>query len=1725
MAAPAPSPTVRAKLEQVRRSLLDLSRRNRLLNYRPTGHGALPITDERPDQIYALLVEAGATLQFLPVAPPREESTPPQEEAETSAVPEAVSEPPAVEPAPEPLATPQPPAEPVAAVEAESGAASPVPPSAGPTPETDAEPGGVDHPADLGGAPPAVPADALPDDASPPADSATPADAPPELAPHHTDRFLQTSLTEAALQDRLLRLWRQAESALQEQGSNILYLALGLVEWTDADSTTSRAPLLLIPVELNRRSVRGRHTLKHTGEDPVVNPALAELCRRTFGVELPSLDPDAEDPIGALFAAVAEAIEPLRGWRLLPEIHLGLFSFAKLLMYLDLDDARWPAEAPVTAGPIIRSLLGEPVESDATLPPLPTNLDDLDPAQVFQVVDADSSQQAAVVAAKSGRSLVIEGPPGTGKSQTITNIIAECLAAGRTVLFVAEKAAALEVVKSRLERVGLGDFVAELHSRHASKRAFMEDLQRTLARAHEPPTKRELVGAAHLAELRSRLNAYVNALHEPQAPLSLTPYAAIGRAVALADAPEAPFDLPDVLEWDAARLRAAEEAVTALAHAADRTGDPATHPWRGAGLTDLPLTARQQLPGRLRAAAEAAAAAASTAADLHTRLSLRPPANLAEADAIIALAREILDDPRIDPAHARNPAWDSIPAEIHAALEAGRRLARIRSELVPRWADPDNDTDWTLLAQRRATPPGWLGRLLSPQWRADTGLLRGYLKPGVNPNDPQIALDLNRLVEGRRLRESLDAVGARARELLGDLWQGPRTDWDAVERYARAAARLRSILSRGLGDAAAVERLATDDGRAALRELTQRLADHLTTLRSAFGDVRATLHADPAPFLGSSEDTTPWEAWQARLGECLASPESLDDWAARNRARAQAASAGLLPFLTWLDTTQAAAPSDLPRAFLRQFYRLWLDAVIRARPALAEFRGEDHERIIEKFRDLDRQWLEVSRQRLCAQVHERRPRIGFATSESSGLGILEREIRRKRGIKPIRQLLASPAGPAVQRIKPCFMMSPLSVAQFIEPGALMFDTVIFDEASQVEPADALGAIARLRPGGQLILVGDEKQLPPTNFFAAVGAATAENGDAADDLASASDLESILGLGQAAIRDRFRLRWHYRSRHQSLIDFSNREFYESDLRVFPSPQRAIASTSAAAASGNGAPPPVTTEPELGLSFRYIENAVYHRGGRSGPAQTNPAEARAVAEAVLAHAREHPELSLGVAALSVRQQNAIEDEIERLRRERNDPRVEAFFSGAREEPFFVKNLETVQGDERDVIFISIGYGRDDEGRMTMNFGPINQDGGWRRLNVLTTRARRRCVVFSSITDADIRADESSPRGVRALRGYLAFARAGGVLPRDASAQRDTNDALVPAAVADRLRAMGWDVDLHVGSAGFCVDLAVVDPASGGRRYLAGVECDGDTYRAAATARDRDRLRPSVLEGLGWRLCRLWSPDLLAQPDTTVARLHDRLTRSARQHPAPRSDPAPSPAPTPLRVRQATDGRRAAVDTDNDAPAVPPGFTPYKRYAPSRRARPRPPHEMTEHGLASMLADIVAVEGPIHRDELFRVCARSLDARLTAANVAALEAALAAAIRRDQIAQHGGDTEFLWPPSMREPPLRWRGGDEAVTDPALIAPEEVARVAAWVARNEFGVPEADLPAATVRAMGFRRVTEPLLALGRAGVALAVQSGLIARDARGIMVPAAAASPPAAAGPPAPPPAPAPS
>lgn len=576
----------------------------------------------------------------------------------------------------------------------------------------------------------------------------------------------------------------------------------------------------------------------------------------------------------------------------------------------------------------------------------------------------------------------------------------------------------------------------------------------------------------------------------------------------------------------------------------------------------------------------------------------------------------------------------------------------------------------------------------------------------------------------------------------------------------------------------------------------------------------------------------------------------LDEWARFIKVEQAAEQFGLAAIMDEVREGEIP-PGEAADAFKARFIRLWLDTVHQQVPLLGSFTTEAHERLIARFSETDRLLIRATPEKLRSKLltNPTRPIARDGAPERSEMGVLLREVNKKRRHLPLRRLFADIPS-LLPRIKPCLMMSPLAVSTYLDSPELAFDLVIFDEASQVRPHDAISAIYR---GSQLVVGGDPRQLPPTDFFTR----TSEDGDEGEgEDGGTAPFESLLDVCLSLGLTRKPLMWHYRSRRETLIAFSNHYFYGGRLVTFPSATEASAPA---------------------ITFHRVCDARFREGA-------NPVEARKVAELVLEHARTSPNRSLGVIAFSLRQQDRILAELEVMRRQ--NPTLESFFSENREEPFFVKNLENVQGDERDVILLGVGYGPDESGKVAMRFGPLNRAGGERRLNVAITRSRQAMMVVSSIAAADIDLARTSAEGAKLLKAFLEYAENGPRTLPDASASSTSPpESPFEQAVADELVRRGLTIQRRIGFGGYIVDIAILDPERG-NYYLLGVECDGETYRSAVTARDRDRLRRAVLEGLGWRLIRVWSTDWIRDRDKQVRRILSALDDARKPAKAPTS-----------------------------------------------------------------------------------------------------------------------------------------------------------------------------------------------------------------------------------------------
>ncbi|MCP3903423.1 MAG: DUF3320 domain-containing protein, partial [Planctomycetes bacterium] len=769
-------------------------------------------------------------------------------------------------------------------------------------------------------------------------------------------------------------------------------------------------------------------------------------------------------------------------------------------------------------------------------------------------------------------------------------------------------------------------------------------------------------------------------------------------------------------------------------------------------------------------------------------------------------------------------------------------------------------------------------------------------------------------------------------------------------------------------------------------------------------------------------------AWRERSG-------TLRDWCAWRRVRTAAIEAGLAPFVDACERG-AIRTDDLRPVFDRSYYQWWHTAVVDADPVLAGFFSPEHERRIEQFRQVDEAYLELTQKLIAARLAERIP-ASTLKLPSSELGILKREIGKKRRHMSVRKLFQKIPN-LLPRLAPCLLTSPMSVAQYLDAAHPPFDIVVFDEASQIPVWDAVGAIAR---GAQAVIVGDPKQLPPTTFFDRVDD---ETDDTDEELEIVEDLESILDDCISAAVPVRRANWHYRSRHESLIAFSNHHYYDNRLFTFPSPFR------------DG----------MGVSWRHVPGGVYDKG-RS---RTNRLEADEVVAEIVRRLRD-PDLSrysIGVVTFSIPQQRLIEDLLEKVRRDA--PEIDVFFSDAVPEPVFVKNLENVQGDERDVILFSIGYGPDAQGRVSMNFGPMNRAGGERRLNVAITRSRTEVLVVSTLRPEQIDLARTRARGVHDLKHFLEYAARGPSAIAEATQYDPTAafDSPFEKEVSDRLVALGWQVHRQVGCSGYRIDLAVVDPDAPGR-YLLGIECDGANYHRAKTARDRDKLREGVLRGLGWSLHRVWSTDWWTNREREMEKLTKALDE-AKLTPK-RAQPGRNVAKRDdSDERFASAGARPVEVAPRNMPPAPPVYEPYSG---GPRVRTSDFYDdRTKRLIGDVIADVVQAEGPVSLELVARRVAGQWGMeRMTTKAITRITGLIPTDVR----VERDGERVFLWPDD-RDPDsydhFRVPGTDPDSEREADDLPlQEIAAAALDVLRQHLSASRDDLAREAGRLFGFQR------------------------------------------------------
>ena len=1133
--------------------------------------------------------------------------------------------------------------------------------------------------------------------------------------------------------DRLKKLRRTARTMMEENGANSLFMSFGLMQWTDETGVPFLAPILLLPVEFSYRNQV--YHVKWRGEEVMLNVTLFEYLKQTFEIEFEGLEEavngEGNIDLQQIFAIIREGIIKKPNWNVLEECMIGIFCFSKFVMWNDIHSHG----DKMRQSPIIDALEENEIIPLKEEPHI--NLDEvIKPSDMCTPLPFDSSQLSAIVASTQGKSFILHGPPGTGKSQTITNMITNALYHGKRVLFVAEKMAALSVVQNRLEKLGLGDFCLELHSNKATKRHLIQQLSSILENLEKGGvTDKHLHTAEQLYEQRKELMKHVDALHKCDSEDNFSIYESIMHYCR--------FNENGMLDLEGAErpsitpqnLAEHEYYIDRLGAIIRLIGQPSKHPLLGAKTNAHTMAHLAELKPAINECLQSLPQLKRTVDEVAKLTGNVPPVSLGSIHSLLDEVKDIHRKRQDVLASASTKIFTSDVKELERRRRSIHRSNPITG-LYKKW------TLWKEVKKKGA----------SVSWT--------NLEKFICALNALEKMPLHKQINAKANLENVLAFYEEWQGVFGKL-----RSWLEVEHW---------------------ELLSIHD----LEENLKRWADHLNLLKD-------------------------WKQW------CLIK----EDLQLKNM--------GEIASLMEKDEISLA---ELKNGYLARYFYEVANKQIANNPTADMFNGMLFDEKVSHYKDLAKRFQNLSKEELFNRLLERARAANTNTKWSNQSVILHKAISNNgRGIT-IRRLFEQ-APDILAQFCPCMLMSPMSVAQFLEVKKDMFDLVIFDEASQIPTNEAVGAIAR---GKAIVIVGDTKQMPPTTFFT--------SNKTTEEEFEVDDLESILEDCQALKMPSLLLSWHYRSKHESLITFSNNEYYENKLHTFPA----------------------IDDQERRVVYVPVKGT-YQKGG----SRSNKNEAMAIVNEIERRLSDEKlrKLSIGVISFNVQQQYLIEDLLETRMEKNRQLKAWAEESG---EPIFIKNLENVQGDERDVILFSVGYGPDKNGKVSMNFGPLNLAGGERRLNVAVTRSRYEMMVFSSLHAKDIDLRRTNAKGVQGLHRFLDYAEHGTLIENAYFQDDQPMEKVITLQIAKKLEENGLKVNTFVGKSRFKVNIAVHDPHHEGK-YMLGILLDDKIYHTIPTMSDREIVQPSVLNVLDWKIKRIWTLDWFERPEHVIENILNEIKRA--------------------------------------------------------------------------------------------------------------------------------------------------------------------------------------------------------------------------------------------------------
>ena len=1468
---------------------------------------------------------------------------------------------------------------------------------------------------------------------------------------------LRSSLNETDLTTALKNLYRSAKTDMEENGANTLYMALGLLKWyeTDRSSQARYAPLLLLPIEMVRKSAAEGYVIRLRDDEPQMNITLLEKLRQDYSIEIPGLDPLPTDNKGVdtrrVFATIRHGIMNQRRWDVLESACLGIFSFSQFVMWNDIHNRT----DDLARSKVVRSLM----ENHLTWPAQEMHIDGQVPEDtVLLPIPADASQLYAIESAGEGKSFVLHGPPGTGKSQTITALIANALSQGKTVLFVAEKMAALEVVQKRLEKIGLSPFCMELHSNKAKKRDVLEQLRQASEVTKYQTSGEYQASIARIQILRKKLNAYAVALHRVQ-PCGRSLFSLINDYQAFQAARDITgFDSTFFQSFTPTNFYDRATLVEKLVSAGRSAGHPHAHP-----LSDVRCkTYSQQMRFDAVEGADSYRKALQTL-DIDVK-AFSAATNRGVPSSFDEIGQQVCEAECLCALEAFPKSWvvtanpNGFFNTLLSLTEHEKTASACKARLSERWSEALLQMDGrTLLSDYNQQSGKWiLGKAIGLR------RIRKQLSTCAigNIQDDRLEQDLCDLALFQQEKEAAYPLLSSIYQELGGFYQGEATNWHSLAELATAAQNAVNQTRLVCGNDDLRIMYGTDQKAI---NLARKEVSSWKELFAAKGKLYSLLD------LGAN-GRDHWLQTQFELCDRIcANQDKLREWVSWNKAAEDAKMAGLGPVVhAYMNGLEH---EEVIPAYKKTVFRALAMNTIRSDEALNSFSGNDFNEMIDQFRKIDQELTELAKSEIYCKLAAEVPNFTTASVSGSEPGILQRAIRSGGRGTSIRKLFEQIPN-LLPKLCPCMLMSPISVAQYLDPNHKPFDLVVFDEASQVPTSKAIGALAR---GENAIIVGDPNQMPPTSFFA--------SNSTDDDHLDEEDLESILDDCLALNMPQTHLLWHYRSRHESLIAFSNSQFYGNKLYTFPS----------------------VNDRESHVHLVHVDG-VFERGGK----RVNRAEAEAVIQELKrrCHDPACSALSVGIVTFNINQQNLIDDLL--LEACKTDPQLEEWAFSSKE-PIFIKNLENVQGDERDVILFSIGYGPDQSGKVSMNFGPLNREGGWRRLNVAVSRARQEMLVFSTLTPDQINLSRTSAEGVAALKEFMEFAASNQLAATENTCCSESNsESGIVDAICSALKEHGYSTDTAIGESAYKIDIGVIDP-SNPEKYLLGILLDGTGYKDAKTTRDREIAQINVLQGLGWRIHRVWTMDWWDNCNREIDRVLQEVRRAEKESENSRSVEAEDRS-----VMVASNSKQNIAETPGEDNMRFKGIV--QQNAPIIR-KPVETYQSTNLPVSYLSADdyidpywgnhievkkrvlvVLETESPISESLLTRRVVQSFSIARSGSRIQQYMASVYKEMNLRYTVQNG--EKFFWKntqDSHSYTGFRANGTGENRRDSKDIPIQEAANAVCRALEEQFSLSQEDLVRASANLMGISRIGSSVNALFIEAIGWAEQTKRIKKTENG--------------------------